>query len=99
MKTMITGYMVAANWPSTFMVTPLGYNNVATKRQIRLAVNTINQIGNLHILRLHCSLEPSRACTNVQTPSGDNAQISWAQKCDPAKILAGQSELRSCTIV
>ena len=34
-----------------------------------------------------------------KTPSGDNARVSWARKCDPAKILAGQSELRSYIIV
>ena len=42
---------------------------------------------------------PSRARANAQTPSGDNARVSWARKCDPAKILAGQSESRSCIIV
>ena len=44
------------------------------------------------------SLVPSRARANAQTPSGDNARVSWARKCDPAKILAGQSESTSCII-
>jgi len=41
---------------------------------------------------VHCSLVPSWARANAQTPSDDNAWISWAWKCNPAKILAGQSE-------
>ena len=44
------------------------------------------------------NLVPSWARTNVQTPSGDNARVSWAWKCNPAKILSGQSESMSCTI-
>ena len=43
-------------------------------------------------------LAPSRARANAQTPSGDNARVSWARKCYPAKILAGQSESTSCII-
>ena len=46
----------------------------------------------------HLSLVPSRARANAQTPSGDNARVSWARKCYPAKILAGQSESTSCII-
>ena len=39
------------------------------------------------------SLVPSWASTYVQTPSDENARVSWAWKYDPAKIWAGQSEL------
>ena len=46
------------------------------------------------------SLVPSRARANAQTPSGDNARVSWARKCDPAKILVGWpiriDELHNC---
>ena len=34
------------------------------------------------------SLMPSQAHANVQTLSGDNAQVSWARKCNPAKTMA-----------
>ena len=41
------------------------------------------------------SLVPSLARANAQTLSGDNPPVSWARKCDPAKIWAGQSESTS----
>ena len=44
------------------------------------------------------SLVPSRARSNAQTSSGDDARVSWSQKCYPAKILTGQSESRRCII-
>ena len=34
----------------------------------------------------------------VQTPSGDISPFSWARKCEPARILAGQSESKSYII-
>ena len=45
------------------------------------------------------SFVPSRACTNAQTLSGDNARVSWARNCDPLKILAAKiEELHNCLI-
>ena len=46
-----------------------------------------------------CSLMPSWALLIAQVPSSDISPFSWALKFNPAKILAGQSELRSCIIV
>jgi len=47
-------------------------------------------------MSLNGSLVPSQARAN--RVSGDNVRFSWAWKCNPAKILASQSELKSCTI-
>ena len=45
------------------------------------------------------SLMPSQVCANALTASVDNARVSLVRKCDPAKILVGQSESRSFIIV
>jgi len=42
---------------------------------------------------------PARPTLIAQTPSGDISWLSWARKFNLAKILAGQSESRSCVIV
>jgi len=41
---------------------------------------------------------PAGSALIEQTPPGDNAQLSWTRKCNPAKISAGQSESTSCAI-
>ena len=47
---------------------------------------------------LGSSLVPNQARINSAKTIGDNP-FSWARKCASARILAGQSELSSCTIV
>ena len=44
-------------------------------------------------------MSPAGPVLIVQTLSGDISPFSWARKCEPARILAGQSELKSCIIV
>ena len=48
---------------------------------------------------LGSSLVPNQARINSAKTIGDINPFSWAQKCASARILAGQSELSSCTIV
>ena len=41
---------------------------------------------------------PAGPALIAQTLFGDISRFSWARKFNPARILAGQSELRSCII-